>query len=279
MRTPVLAVVAGVLTVVLIGVFVLVGGPHPVLDEVGEPSADDTETTAEASAEASEEAGEEASEEQDATPAASEPPGFDRTTHSLTDPASPWVIVNKVSPLSPLDYAPETINVQGQDVAPLAAEPLAELIAAARAEGVQLGATSGFRSYERQAQVHSDLVAQHGRDGAEALSARPGHSEHQTGLAVDVVDGSARQCDLRPCFADTSGGRWVAEHAWRFGWIVRYRPGDEAVTGYAPEAWHLRYVGVELATELRERGDPSLEEFFGVAGGDYPDAAGTEGAG
>lgn len=277
-RTPVLAALAVILTVVLVGVFVLVGGPRPVIDDVADGGQQ------EGSAKAPEGSGEtgasgEADAEESASPAGSESPAFDRTTHSITDPTSPWVIVNKVSPLDPLDFAPETVMVHGQQVAPIAADSLGEMVSTARVEGAELAVTSAFRSYERQAQVHGDLVAQYGRAGAEALSARPGHSEHQTGLAVDVIDLGARACDLHPCFADTPGGLWVAENAWRFGWIIRYRPGEEAVTSYAPEPWHLRYVGVELATELRTLGNPALEAFFGVAGGDYPDAAGTEGAG
>lgn len=214
----------------------------------------------------------------DAAPQAAEA-AFDTDRFSVDDPASPWVVVNKSRPLNPLDHRPATVTVHGHPVAEQAAEPLGALVAAARADGVELAVTSGFRSYERQAQVHGDLVTQRGREGAEAVSARPGHSEHQTGLAVDVIDQGARQCDLRPCFADTPAGRWVAENGWQHGWIVRYRAGHEAVTGYAPEAWHLRYVGAELAAELRAQGYPTLEAFFGLPGGDYPAAPGSAGAG
>lgn len=280
---PVLAASSAVLTVLLVLGLLLREDRDDAPDDAGERRTTDPAATA-TLPEAAGPTTSDATGAPDGTAAADgtapgAAPAFDTSAFSVDDPASPWVVVNKVRPLVPLDHRPATTTVHGQPVAPVAADPLARLVATARAEGVELGVTSGFRSYERQAQVHGDLVGEHGRPGAEALSARPGHSEHQTGLAVDVIDLGARECDLRGCFKDTPAGRWVAAEAWRFGWVVRYGPGQEAVTGYAPEPWHLRYVGVELATELRERGGPSLEEFFGLPGGDYPDAAGSAGAG
>ncbi|MDT9591800.1 M15 family metallopeptidase [Nocardioides zeae] len=196
---------------------------------------------------------------------------FDLSARSTTDPASPWVVVNKQRPLDPLDFRPATTTVEGLEVAEVAAGPLADMLAAARAEGAPLGLTSAYRSFDHQSRIHADLVDDHGRAEAERLSARPGHSEHQTGLAVDVVDPGRRSCDLSACFAETPGGRWVAAEAWRFGFLVRYPAGAEAVTGYAPEPWHLRYVGTELAAELRRTGTATLEELFAVPGGGYPD--------
>ena len=125
-----------------------------------------------------------------------------------------------------------------------------------------------------QAAIRADVEARRGFAHAERYSARPGYSEHQTGLAFDLHGTSQPGCDLQSCFADTAEGRWVAAHAAEYGFLVRYTPENTDVTGYAPEAWHLRYVGRELAGWMTAHGIGSLEEALGVTGGpDY--AAGT----
>lgn len=194
---------------------------------------------------------------------------FDRGAHSTTDPASIWVIVNKTHPVEPSDFRPEIAIVRGYQVATAAAEPLERLLAAADAEGLGFKIASAFRSYDYQLGVHADLVAARGAAEADRVSARAGYSEHQTGLAVDLVTPDDPTCDFEECFADTPGGRWLAREAWRFGFVVRYQPQTAQITGYAAEPWHLRFVGRELAAELRRTGVSTLEEFFGVGGGDY----------
>jgi len=197
--------------------------------------------------------------------------GFDRAAHSTSDPSSIWVIVNKTHPIEPPDFRPEVALVRGYQVAVPAAEPLEELMAAADAEGLGLKIASAFRSYDYQLGVHADLVAARGEAEADRVSARAGHSEHQTGLAVDLVTPADPGCDFEACFADTPAGRWLASESWRFGFVVRYRSGTTAITGYSPEPWHLRFVGPELAAELDRTGGTTLEEFFDVSGGDYPE--------
>ena len=199
---------------------------------------------------------------------------FDSSRYSTTDPSSPWVVVNKSHPITPLDFRPDTDLVRGYQVAAQVRIPLERLLAAGDARGFGFKIASAFRSYDYQASVYADTVAARGRDAADRVSARPGHSEHQTGLAVDLVTPETPACDFERCFADTPGGRWLSAHAWRFGFLVRYQPGIEAVTGYDPEPWHLRYVGRQLAVELREAGVRTLEEFFGITGGDYPPTPG-----
>ena len=194
---------------------------------------------------------------------------FDRAAHSTTDPTSIWVIVNKSHPIEPLDFRPEIAIVRGYQVAVPAAEPLEKLLADADRAGLGFKIASAFRSYDYQEAVHAAHVADRGQAAADQVSARAGHSEHQTGLAVDLVTPADPACDFEECFADTPGGRWLATEAWRYGFVVRYQPGSTDVTGYAPEPWHLRYVGRELAAELRRTGVATLEEFFGVPGGDY----------
>ena len=196
-------------------------------------------------------------------------PGIDLAAHSPTDPASPWVVVNKRVAVDPVDHEPDLTTVRGYLVRPDVAPDLTALLAAAEADGVHLTLRSAYRGYSKQAAVYEGWVAQLGRAQADAVSARPGHSEHQTGLAVDVGGSSRPACDFEPCFGDTPEGRWVAEHAKSFGFLVRYTPENTAVTGYAPEAWHLRWVGRDLAGYLSETGLSTLEEVFDVPGGGY----------
>lgn len=192
-----------------------------------------------------------------------------RARHSTTDPASPWVVVNKAHPISPLDFRPDVSIVRGYQVATVGADALVRLLEASDRAGLGFKIASAFRSYDYQREVHEATVATRGRAQAELVSARPGHSEHQTGLAVDIVTPADPRCDFDPCFAGTPAGRWLARNAWRHGFVVRYRAGDEDVTGYRPEPWHLRYVGAGLAAELHRTGTTTLEEYFGVAGGGY----------
>ena len=207
-------------------------------------------------------------------PVPSDPPArqrapFDRTAHSTTDPRSIWVIVNKTHPVTPSDFRPEVTLVRGYQVAAAAAGPLGRLLEASDRRGLGFKIASAFRSYGYQYGVHAATEAARGAAGADLVSARAGYSEHQTGLAVDLVTPADPACDFDACFARTPGGRWLARNAWRFGFVVRYQPATTAITGYSPEPWHLRYVGRPLAREMRVTGIATLEQFFDVRGGDY----------
>ncbi|TNM69963.1 D-alanyl-D-alanine carboxypeptidase family protein [Streptomyces sp. NP160] len=195
---------------------------------------------------------------------------FDRTAHSTGEASSPWVVVNKQHPIVPADYEPaQVVRVAGELVSAVAAPDLEALLAHSRDDGVALTLVSGFRTHEYQEQVHRRSVARNGQAGADRYSARAGYSEHQTGLAVDFssADGSAT---LSPRFGETDEGLWLAEHAGAHGWLLRYTEADQAVTGYNPEPWHFRWVGVELVAAMAAAGTPTLEQFFGVSGGpDY----------
>lgn len=212
-------------------------------------------------------------------PAATQPPspqptavGIDLARYSTTDPASLWVVVNKQHAVDPLDYAPTgLVWVDGGMVRGDVAPDLKAMIAAAKADGVRLSLRNGYRSYRDQVVVHGDVVDRAGAAYADGVSARPGYSEHQTGLALDLHSASQPTCDLKPCFAQTVEATWVVAHAWEHGFVVRYTPDNTAATGYEPEAWHLRYVGPELAAWLHASAVPSLEDAFGVTGGPaYP---------
>lgn len=201
-------------------------------------------------------------------------PSFDKKKYSITDPTSLWVIVNKNRALNPPTYAPAdlvTPNIPlrsnpGSEEMKLrteAAQALEHMVAAAKQQGAQLKLASGYRSYTTQVAVYNNEVRQYGQKQADSESARPGKSEHQTGLVADLQDANG-QCVVADCFKDLAEGKWVAEHAWEYGFIVRYQPGKEAITGYRYEPWHIRYIGADLAAELHKQNILTLEEFFDV---------------
>ncbi len=128
--------------------------------------------------------------------------------------------------------------------------------AAAAAQSLNLYIASGFRSFSAQTSVYNKYKANEGQAGADTHSARPGYSEHQSGLAFDLNT-------ITQSFGSTAEGIWVADNAHLYGFIVRYPQGKEAITGYIWEPWHLRYVGVDLATTLHSSGQ-TLEEYLGV---------------
>lgn len=205
------------------------------------------------------------------------PPAFDKTAESIDDPMSIWVVSNKLRPLNPIDFAPSDL-VMPQGVGNEFAQPLREpaaraveqFIAAAAAAGHDVWIISAYRDYQTQIALWNRYVQRDGQAAADRYSARAGHSEHQTGLAVDFDDHGA--CYLDGCFGETPAGLWLAEHAAEYGFILRYPSDKEAVTGFMYEPWHFRYVGAELAIEMRTEGVTTLEEFFGLpAAPDYAD--------
>jgi zinc D-Ala-D-Ala carboxypeptidase len=191
-----------------------------------------------------------------ATPLPSLPPVF---TASSTA-----VLVNKSHPLNPLRYVPaDLVNARGSGyyLRSEAAGALNTLFNAASSAGHGLAIVSGYRSYDTQASLYDYYVRTYGQAYADTISARPGYSEHQTGLAVDVGNASG-SCGLSTCFGETPAGHWVAANAYRFGYIVRYPNGYTGTTGYSYEPWHLRYVGPTIAADMRARNFPTLEHYF-----------------
>ncbi|MEW1805633.1 M15 family metallopeptidase [Pseudarthrobacter sp. NPDC080039] len=191
---------------------------------------------------------------------------------SLDDPKSQWVIVNKHRPLKPADYVPAdlvrpavAISAAGEAAllnSTTAAAAEAMFAAAAR-DGVAIVLASGYRSYSTQVTTYNGYVAARGQADADTASARPGHSEHQTGWAFDIGDGGGA-CSFQPCFADQPAATWAKANGHRFGFVVRYPWMLHPITGYYYEPWHLRYVGVEAATDMLNRGIGTLEEYFGL---------------
>jgi len=174
------------------------------------------------------------------------------------------VLVNKNNKLAP-EYSPSDLvllNVFDFNQNPnttiymreTAAHMVEQLFQAALDEaGLWLLARSGYRSYETQAQVYERYVSESSQEAADRFSARPGHSEHQTGLALDVT-ASAVNGQLVEEFGNIPEGQWLRDHAHRFGFIIRYPEGRENETGYIYEPWHIRYVGIEAATKIYEQG-------------------------
>jgi len=201
---------------------------------------------------------------------------FDKQQYSTTNSASIWVIVNKQNPLAPKEYAPNNLvfpdvplRVPGNDSMQLrqdAATALEKLVAGAKSEGLTLMLASGYRSYTYQVGLYDGYVRSMGKTEADKTSARPGHSEHQTGLAADLEPVS-KECELEICFGDLPEGKWLAANAYRYGFIIRYPIDKTSITGYEYEPWHLRYIGTGLAAELKKQNLKTLEEFFDVAGG------------
>ena len=165
------------------------------------------------------------------------------------------VVANKHYPMSK-DYNP------GEN--PTAKAELLKLIAAMQQAGFPISDHySGFRSYETQTQLYQNYVNKDGKAEADRYSARPGYSEHQTGLAFDLIETNG---DL---VTEEKAAQWLLDHAADYGFVVRYLKGKEKETGYMAEEWHLRYVGKE-AKEIAASG-LSLEEYYGFEGGDYLD--------
>jgi D-alanyl-D-alanine carboxypeptidase len=202
------------------------------------------------------------------TPTPTPTPTFPLDQYSIDDPTSPWVVVNKTRPLNPQDYAPAdlvVVNIAGGgQLRAEAAAQMQALLAAYTAEtGGSMASMSSYRSYARQVDVYAGWVASLGQEGADLTSARPGFSEHQTGWAMDMAAVPAN-CSGDQCFGQTNQGLWLAAHSWEYGFIIRYPDGYTPITGYEYEPWHVRYVGVALATEMHNTGVMTLEEMFGL---------------
>lgn len=191
------------------------------------------------------------------------------------------MVVNKQRPLQPADYKPAHLVVPGiplrsnitNDEKYMRADNAAALktmVDAARAEGIHLNLQSGYRSYDFQVNLYNLYVKQQGKALADSQSARPGYSEHQTGLAADLGGTTTPGCNVAECFANTPEGKWLAANAYKYGYVIRYPEGKTSVTGYTYEPWHVRYVGTDLSEEMHQEGVATLEEFFDLpAAADY----------
>lgn len=185
-----------------------------------------------------------------------------------TDATSIGVLVNKKHCIQPLNYAPaDLVTLYGATISAKAADDFTALYQAAQAAGQGISVTSSYRSYNTQVSTYNYWVSISGADGADEYSARPGYSEHQTGFAIDFANATG-SCSL-DCFGTTSQYAWLQDNAATYGFIQRYYAGKEAVTGYKAEEWHYRYVGPTVALDMKAKGILTLEEYWGIPGGDY----------
>ncbi|MGI6141399.1 MAG: M15 family metallopeptidase [Caldicoprobacterales bacterium] len=188
----------------------------------------------------------------------------------VSNPSAVDVLVNKKYEL-PADYKPKDLVTPNVPFAPgaynkkmrkEAAGALEELFKAASAEGINLYAVSGFRSYATQKTIFQRNVKSRGSvEAANRYSAKPGYSEHQTGLAMDVTSKSVSYL-LTSKFGEKAEGKWLKNNAHKYGFIIRFPKGKEKITGYIYEPWHIRYLGVDLATAVYESG-LTYEEYLG----------------
>lgn len=142
-----------------------------------------------------------------------------------------------------------------------AASALESLFKAAKADGITLLAVSGYRNYDYQNTLYRNKVSSAGKKEADKYVAQPGASEHQTGLAMDVL--SNEYGSLDEGFANTKAYKWLVENCYKYGFIIRYPKGKESITGYNYEPWHLRYVGIKAAVEISQK-HLTLEEYLGI---------------
>lgn len=188
----------------------------------------------------------------------------------VANPADMAVLVNKTYKL-PDNYKPQDLvypnvpftfkeKIEKRKMRKEAAAALEKLFQAAKKDNLPLAGVSAYRSHETQKTLYNRYVQKDGEAAANKYSAKPGHSEHETGLAIDVA-GSSGKCAAQDCFGATKEAKWLAEHAAEYGFIIRYPEGKESITGYQYEPWHLRYVGVDAAKEIVKQG-VTLEEYI-----------------
>ena len=186
-----------------------------------------------------------------------------KTPETVTQPTiiNGIVLANKKHPL-PANYNP------GED--PTARQKLNKLINDAQSLGLNVSnQVSGFRAYSTQAGLYNNYVAAHGKQEADRFSARPGYSEHQTGLVFDLIDNQGQLLGAEGTSESSKkAAEWLDKNAHKYGFIVRYKPQFVKKTGYMEESWHIRYVGEDVAKTIYER-NISLEEYLNAPGGDY----------
>src|SRR5690625_3192692 len=166
--------------------------------------------------------------------------------HSLEDNYAPDDLVT-------VDVPTVLENPEVNQLREVAADALKDMFNEAKESGIYLHARSGYRSYETQVQLFQNYVEQHGEEAANRYSAKPGQSEHQTGLVMDVTSESMN-FQLDESFDETKEGKWLRDHAHEYGFIIRYPKDGEDMTGYMYEPWHIRYLGIDMATNVYESG-------------------------
>lgn len=178
------------------------------------------------------------------------------------------ILVNKTNTVSK-DYVPNDLvvpkirfngDVANKYVVSEVATALEDMFTDAKKENIVLLGVSGYRSYAYQDNLYKNKVKTKGKAYANKYVALAGASEHQLGLAMDLV--STEYTTLDKGFANTKAYKWLEENMQDYGFILRYTEGKEDITGYAFEPWHIRYVGIEAAKDIKAKG-VTLEEYLG----------------
>ena len=185
------------------------------------------------------------------------------------DPTDTLILVNKnnKAPAVPVTLVKPDVQPTRETVSeniymrPEAAAALEDLFEAAAQDGITLYATSGYRSYSTQKAIFERKLERMDEKQANASVAKPGYSEHQTGLAMDIEGETTKGTGLTEAFGESPEGIWTAEHCAEYGFIIRYPKGKTNITGYIYEPWHLRYVGKDAAAEITELG-VTFEEYI-----------------
>jgi len=190
----------------------------------------------------------------------------------IAKPFSIGVLVNKQNKL-PENYNPTDLvypdvtfvfkeKIDKRKMRKEAAGALEKMFAAAKQDGIHLAGVSAYRSHATQTALFDRYVKKDGLKKARTYSAYPGTSEHETGLSIDV-SGSDGKCAAQDCFGGTVEAKWLNKHAPKYGYIIRYPKGADAITGYKYEPWHIRYVGQKIAQKIADKGI-TLEEYYGT---------------
>lgn len=234
--------------VLIISIFVVINYKNKQVDEASDNGNPPTEEKVNEEPKASEEP-EEPEEKPDKN-------GYIPNQTLPTEPTyiNGILLANKKYPL-PSTFAPG-VGEEAQNA-------LNTMLAAAKKQGFDLVAFSGYRSFEYQTTLYNNYVNRDGVDAADRYSARPGYSEHQTGLAFDIGEKGKEDLWLTEEFGESPAGQWLVTHANEYGFILRFPKDKEHITGYMYESWHFRYVGVEVANEIKKR-EITLEEYLGV---------------
>ena len=195
------------------------------------------------------------------------PPPNSNNTAPQQGASSYTTVVNKKNPLSPISYAPSDLQDVGNNwqLRKEAADGFAKMSETAKNEGLNLSAVSGYRSFATQEETFKKSETENGLEHTLKYVAKPGYSEHQMGLAIDINSTS-------PEFANTPESTWLVNNAQNFGFILRYPNGKQDITGYEYEPWHWRYIGKDEALKFKNSGKTTLEEFYNIPGGtEYAD--------
>ena len=176
--------------------------------------------------------------------------------HTEDNPVNPAVLDNYINGVLVVNKNYSLPSNYDPGTNPEALQAFNDMKSKARGEGISLKIVSGYRSYQTQQSIYQRNVKLYGEEEANTFSAKPGQSEHQTGLAFDINS-------TRWDFKDTIEAKWLAEHCYDYGFIIRYPENKQEKTGYVYEPWHIRYVGNTVAIEIRDSG-LCLEEYLGI---------------